>query len=123
MNLSQFFFWRPQICRFTQNAPKAPASAAATHSASAALYWNASTRFTAGGEFGMGAEFSISTDNINAPRPDGPGQVHHLQVGWLGQRANARLTGQNADSFGQTSLRRKSRLSSNNHFLPLRRPP
>lgn len=49
---------------------------------SATVYWNASTRFTDGGEYGMGAEIGISTDKIGARGPMGLDELCSYK--WIG---------------------------------------
>jgi glutamate-5-semialdehyde dehydrogenase len=52
---------------------------------SAAVYWNASTRFTDGAEFGMGAEIGISTDKVGARGPMGLDELTTYK--WVGYGA------------------------------------
>jgi glutamate-5-semialdehyde dehydrogenase len=64
----------------TKNAARAKQFLAEVDSA--AVYWNASTRFTDGGEFGMGAEIGISTDKIGARGPMGLDELTSYK--WIG---------------------------------------
>jgi glutamate-5-semialdehyde dehydrogenase len=64
----------------TRNEKRAKQFLAETDSAT--VYWNASTRFTDGGEFGMGAEIGISTDKIGARGPMGLDELTTYK--WMG---------------------------------------
>lgn len=51
---------------------------------SAAVYWNASTRFTDGGEFGYGAEMGISTQKLHCRGPFGLAELTSTKYQILG---------------------------------------
>ena len=54
-------------------ADEAAARAFTTQVDSSSVYWNASTRFTDGGQFGLGCEMGISTQRLHARGPMGLG--------------------------------------------------
>ncbi len=51
---------------------------------SAAVYWNASTRFTDGGEFGLGAEMGISNQKLHCRGPFGLPELTSIKFQILG---------------------------------------
>jgi len=57
---------------------------------SATVYWNSSTRFTDGGEFGFGCEIGISTDKLHARGPVGLEELtsYKYQIRGTGQIRN-----------------------------------
>ena len=57
------------VCDFVITADEANARKFLRGVDSAAVYWNASTRFTDGGEFGFGAEMGISTQKLHCRGP------------------------------------------------------
>ena len=59
----------------------------------AAVYVNASTRFTDGFEFGYGAEIGISTQKLHGERPHGTSGSDNHQVYHLRKRPGPSLTG------------------------------
>jgi len=68
-------------CIITENEPAARRFQHEVDSST--VFWNASTRFSDGGEFGMGAEIGISTDKIGARGPMGLNELTTYK--WLGE--------------------------------------
>ena len=69
------------------SAPKPNSKPSVNRVDAAAVYVNASTRFTDGGEFGLGCEMGISTQKLHARGPMGLEELttYHYVVEGTGQ--------------------------------------